>query len=178
MTDEVDGGEYPERVPAVRKRNGRKSRSNLVLDLRKLYLGGMSPDIFKPIDTPVPSETEFEIGLCEDILNTNPNHFEALVLLGDSYTRRGDFARGLELDLRLSKIKPDNKLIRYNLACSYALTGEKEKALMCLNKAVELGYRDIEHLRQDHDLDGIKTDPRFQNIVKKLASEQPQTQEG
>jgi tetratricopeptide (TPR) repeat protein len=174
----MGGGEYPERVAAVRKRNGRKSRSNLVLDLRKLYMTGLSSDLFKPIDIPIPSEAELEIGMCEEILRANPTHFEALVLLGDAYTRRGEYAKGLELDLKLSKIKPDNKMIRYNLACSYALTGEKEKALSCLNKAVELGYRDIEHLRQDHDLDGIKTDPRFQNLIKKLASEEPQTKEG
>jgi tetratricopeptide (TPR) repeat protein len=161
-------------VSAVRKRNGRKSRSNLVLDLRKLYLGGLWGDIFKPIDQPVANETEFDIQFCEDILREHKAHFEALVLLGDAYTRKGDYQKGLELDLRLSSIKPDNNLVRYNLACSYALTGQKEKALLCLNKAVELGYRDVEHLRQDHDLDAVKSDPRFQLLVKKLSAEQPE----
>jgi tetratricopeptide (TPR) repeat protein len=159
---------------AVRKRNTRKSRSNLVLDIRKLYLGGFSADLFKPIDQPGTSETEFEIHFCEDILRHHASHFEALVLLGDAYTRKGDFQKGLELDLQLSNIKPDNHLVRYNLACSYALTGQTEKALLCLDKAVELGYRDIEHLRQDHDLDVLKTDPRFQLLLKKLSTEQPE----
>ena len=158
----------------MRKRNGRKSRSNLVLDLRKLYLGGLCPDIFRPIDQPVTNDTEFDIHFCEDILRQHGTHFEALVLLGDAYTRKGDFQKGLELDLRLSTIKPDNNLVRYNLACSYALTGQKEKALLCLNKAIELGYRDLEHLRQDHDLDTVKSDPRFQLLVKKLSTAQPE----
>jgi len=160
----------------VRKRNGRKSRSTMVLDLRKLYVGGFSPDLFKPMELPLDSDKDFEIQFCEDILKTQANHFEALVLLGDAYTRKGEFQKGLELDLRLSRIKPENKLIRYNLACSYALTGQKEKAFNSLTKAVELGYRDIEHLRQDHDLDALKGDPRFQNIIKKLSTEH-QTQE-
>lgn len=154
----------------MRKRSARKSRSNMLLDLRKLYLGGLSTDIFKTIDVPASSETDFEIHFCEQILRTDANHIEAMVLLGDACTRMGDFKRGLELDLRLSKIKPDNNLIRYNLACSYALTGQKDKAINTLHKAVELGYRDVEHLRQDHDLDAIKSDPRFQNIVRKLSS--------
>jgi tetratricopeptide (TPR) repeat protein len=149
----------------------------MVLDLRKLYVGGLSCDLFKAIDLPIPSESEVEVDICEQVLRANPNHFEALVLLGDNYTRRGEYAKGLELDLRLSRIKPENKLIRYNLACSYALTGEKEKALSCLNKAVELGYDDVEHLRQDRDLEGLKGDPRFLNIVKKLASTQHQVQD-
>ena len=142
------------------------------LDIRKLYGGGFSTDLFRPIDLPLPDEAEFEIEFCEEILRTDANHFAAMVLLGDAYTRKGDYKKGLELDLRLSCIQPENKLIRYNLACSYALTGEKDKAINCLSKAVELGYRDIEHLRQDHDLDAIKSDPRFQNIMNKITTEE------
>lgn len=156
----------------MRKRKVVKSRSIMQLDIRKLYGGGFSTDLFRPIDLPLPDEAEFEIEFCEEILRTDANHFAAMVLLGDAYTRKGDYKKGLELDLRLSCIQPENKLIRYNLACSYALTGEKDKAINCLSKAVELGYRDIEHLRQDHDLDAIKSDPRFQNIMNKITTEE------
>ena len=152
----------------MRKRNGRKSRSNMLLDLRKLYVSGVTCDLFKAIEMPAPTELDLDIEFCEDILVRQPEHFEAMVLLGDCYTRRGDFKRGLEVDLRLSGIKPDNKLIRYNLACSYALTGQNEKAISSLNKAIELGYNDIDHLRQDRDLDVLKQDPRFQNILRHL----------
>ena len=159
----------------MRKRHVVKSRSMMTLDIRKLYSGGMSPDIFTHIDTPFPEEADFEIQFCEEILRADCTHFEAMVLLGDAYTRKGDYKKGLELDLRLSRIEPDNKLIRYNLACSYALTGEKDKAINCLSKAVELGYRDVEHLRQDHDLDAIKSDPRYQNLVKQLTNDEPKS---
>lgn len=158
----------------MRKRNSRKSRSTLVLDLRKLYTGGVSPDIFRAIEVPLMDQTDLEIDLCEHILGIDSGHLEAMVLLGDAFTRKGEFQKGLEFDLKLSQMRPENKLIRYNLACSYALTGQKDKALSCLNKAIELGYTDIEHLRQDHDLDTIKSDPRFQVIIKKLTSAQPQ----
>ena len=159
---------------AVRKRNSRKSRSTIVLDVRKVYTGGLCPDLFRAIEVPLLDQADLEIDLCEHILGTNPEHLEAMVLLGDAFTRKGEYEKGLAFDLRLSQIKPDNKLIRYNLACSYALTGQKDKAISCLNKAVELGYADIDHLRQDHDLDAIKSDPRFQVIIKKLTSGQPQ----
>ena len=146
----------------------------MLLDVRKLYTGGMSADIFRVIETAMPEQTDLEIDLCEHVLRADPTHLEAMVLLGDAFTRKGEYQKGLEFDLRLSQLRPDNKLIRYNLACSYALTGQKDKALTCLNKAVELGYSDLEHLRQDHDLDTIKADPRFQSIIKKLAAQQPQ----
>ena len=160
-----------EETVAVRKRQARKSRSIMQLDLKKLYVGGLAADISKAIETPLPNEADFEIDFCGQILCTDSNHVEAMVLLGDAYTRKGDYAKGLELDLRLSAIKPESELIRYNLACSYALTGQKDKAINCLDKAIELGYRDVEHLRQDHDLDAIKADPRFQNMIKKLSAE-------
>jgi Flp pilus assembly protein TadD len=143
-----------------------------LLDLRKLYVGGLCTDIFKAIDLPFPDQADLEIDFCENVLKGNPHHLEAMVLLGDAFTRKGEYEKGLQCDLHLSKLKPDNKLIRYNLACSYALTGQKDKAISCLNKAVELGYTDVEHIRQDHDLDGLKSDPRFQSIIKKMTSAQ------
>ncbi len=159
----------------MRKRNARKSRSTLQLDFRKLYVAGVSPDLFRTIETPLPGENEFEVQFCEDILHSHPGYFEVMVLLGDAYTRKGDYQKCLELDLRLTRIRPENNLVRYNLACSYALTGQKEKAINCLIKAVSLGYQDIEHMRQDHDLDAVKSDPRFQALVKRLAEDQHET---
>jgi lipopolysaccharide biosynthesis regulator YciM len=159
----------------VRKRNSRKSRSTMLLDVRKLYTGGLSADIFRAIDTVLPDQTDLEIDLCQNVLREDPTHVEAMVLLGDAFTRKGEYQKGLEFDLRLSQLKPENKLIRYNLACSYALTGQKDKALTCLNKAIELGYADLDHLKKDTDLDTIKSDPRFQSIIKKMAALQPET---
>jgi tetratricopeptide (TPR) repeat protein len=158
----------------VRKRTARKSRSNMVLDVRKLYLGGLAGDLLKPIETPLPDENDFDIEFCNAILGSNAVHFEALVLLGDAYTRKGEFKKGLELDLRLTQMRPDNKNIQYNLACSYALTGQTERAVECLTKAVELGYRDVQHLREDHDLDAIKSDPRFLSMLERLSAEELQ----
>ena len=147
----------------------------MLLDLRKLYVGGFCTDIFKAIETPLPDQADLEIQFCENILKSNPHNVEAMVLLGDAFTRKGEYQKGLECDLHLSQLKPENKLIRYNLACSYALTGQKDKAISCLNKAVELGYNDVEHVRQDHDLDALKSDPRFQSIIKKMTAFEAKT---
>ena len=152
----------------VRQRKKRKSRSNMVLDIRKLYVGGLTVDLDRPIDVGTPTEIELEIGLCQRILDSNPLHYDALVLLGDAYTRNGDYQKGLELDIRLAQLKPENETIRYNLACSYALIGQTDNALKNLSKAVDLGYNDVDHLRNDHDLAALKTDPRFQTLVRKL----------
>ena len=91
-----------------------------------------------------------------------------MVVLGDAYTRAGEFQKGLELDLKLAQLKPENETIRYNLACSYALTGQTDNAIRNLSKALDLGYNDVKHLCEDHDLAPLKGDPRFQKLVEKL----------
>ncbi len=41
--------------------------------------------------------------------------------------------------------------LHYNLACALALQGKKDDALVALKEAVERGFRDPDHLRQDED---------------------------
>ena len=155
---------------AVRQRKKRKSRSNLTLDIEKLYANGVTANLDRPIDVVMPSEIETEIAMCESILEANPAHYDALVLLGDAYTRNGDYVKGLELDIRLSHLRPENGTIRYNLACSYALIGQTDNALKNLSTAVDLGYNDFDHLSNDIDLAVLKSDPRFQTLLQKIVA--------
>ena len=39
-------------------------------------------------------------------------------------------------------------------------------ALKTLRKAVELGYRDFRYMREDRDLDSIRHDPRFRQLLR------------
>jgi len=41
--------------------------------------------------------------------------------LGNAYTENGMYAKGLLVDLKLSRLKPNDPLVHYNLARSYAL---------------------------------------------------------
>ncbi|HLX62529.1 MAG TPA: hypothetical protein VKX17_14730 [Planctomycetota bacterium] len=134
----------------------------------KLYVGGMTMDFDKSIDIGTPADNQFEIDFFQRILDANPLHYDALLILGEAYGRAGDYGKGLELDLRLAQLKPQNEKVHYNLARSYALNGQTDNALRNLSKAVDLGYKDVEHLCKDHDLAALKTDPRFQKLVQKL----------
>jgi hypothetical protein len=57
-------------------------------------------------------------------------------------------------------------LAHYNLACSYALLKKVDPAIKALRKAIELGYCDFRYLREDHDLDAIRHDPRFRQLLR------------
>jgi tetratricopeptide (TPR) repeat protein len=53
----------------------------------------------------------------------------------------------------------------YNIACCYALLGEKEPALEWLQRAFDMGFRNLEHSQKDTDLVILHDDPRFKKIV-------------
>jgi beta-lactamase regulating signal transducer with metallopeptidase domain/tetratricopeptide (TPR) repeat protein len=60
----------------------------------------------------------------------------------------------------------------YNIACGYALKGDRDKAFEWLKKASEAGFDVASYLESDDDLDNLKSDPRFREW-KKSAREHP-----
>ncbi len=53
----------------------------------------------------------------------------------------------------------------YNIACCYALLGDKEAAMTCLEKAFALGFRRLENAQTDSDLQSLRDNPRFLKLV-------------
>src|SRR5580692_9731228 len=88
-------------------------------------------------------DLDIRIGFMEGIVRRDPAYVEALQVLGDDYTRRGQYLAGLKVDEQLSHLRPGDPLVRYNLACSYALTGNFNQAAAALEHALDLGYRDF-----------------------------------
>lgn len=113
---------------------------------------------------------DIEIGFIEGVVNRDPDFLEALQVLGDDYTRRGRFTDGLKIDERLAQIRPDDSMVQYNLACSYALTDRIEPAAEALERALNLGYRDFKWLNDDPDLEKLRQHPIFRKIRTKIRS--------
>jgi tetratricopeptide (TPR) repeat protein len=53
----------------------------------------------------------------------------------------------------------------YNIACAHALLGHKDEALAALEKALNAGFSQDETLRRDTDIDSLRSDPRFRELV-------------
>ena len=51
--------------------------------------------------------------------------------------------------------------MRYNLACVYALSGLKDKALPALKEAFALNPGLLEWSKQDSDLNSLRQEPEF-----------------
>ena len=67
-------------------------------------------------------------------------------------------------------IRPDDSLVYYNLACSYALTDQFEQAATALEKALGLGYRDFNWLAKDPDLKKLRQHSLYKRIQAKVRS--------
>ncbi len=118
------------------------------------------------------ADREFEIQFFESVLRRDPGYAQVVELLGGLYTKQGRIADGLKMDRKLVRLQPANATAHYNLACSLALSKRKSAALTELRRAVDLGYRDVEWMLQDPDLDGLKEHPAFAALLETL---QPQS---
>ena len=113
-------------------------------------------------------DLDTRIGFIEGLVRRDPDYVDALQLLGDHYTQRGRYTEGLNVDERLARLDPDNALVFYNLACSYSLTDQFDRAALALEKALNLGYRDFAWLVKDPDLKKFRQQPAYDGIKAKI----------
>jgi len=110
---------------------------------------------------------DFEITFFERLLEHKPTFVQALVALGDAYTKKGLYEKGLEIDKRLVQLKPKDDIVYYNLACDYSLLEQAEQSLQALEQALQLGYRDFSFMEKDPDLEYTRKDARFRQLLSR-----------
>lgn len=137
------------------------------------YSGKYSNEGPEPVATGQPlarladqDQLDFELEFYGDILRRRSDYVDVLRIMGNLLTLRKRYAEGLQIDRRLVQLRPNDPLAHYNLACSYALLRRPEQAIKALRRAVELGYRDFRYMREDRDLDAIRSDPRFRQLLR------------
>ncbi len=113
-------------------------------------------------------DLHFEIQFYEGVLKERPYFLEALIALGDLYTRVGRYEDGLKIDERLFQLKSDDPVILYNLSCSYSLTKKLDAAFETLKSAFKFGYEDLTHLEVDPDLENLRKDHRFPQFLSEI----------
>ena len=112
------------------------------------------------------SQLDFEIDFFSGILERKPDYVDCLRVMGNNLTLKGRYTQGLWIDKRLVQLRPHDPLAHYHLACSYALLKRADLALRILRRAVELGYRDFRYMKEDRDLESIRHDPRFRQLLR------------
>jgi tetratricopeptide (TPR) repeat protein len=96
----------------------------------------------------------------------NPGGWDSFVL-ADTYRRQGRLDEGRSIMAQLIAEKPGYWPTSYNAGCFEAQAGNPDAAFEHLHRAKELDTEgnSAEYFREDSDLDPIRDDPRFQELL-------------
>jgi serine/threonine protein kinase/Flp pilus assembly protein TadD len=103
-------------------------------------------------------------------LELHPEDARALYLGAVVWCKLEEPARGLEWASRALALDPDEPVTLYNVACLYALQGQVEPALECLENALKHGFAHKEWIEHDVDLVALHGHPRYQALLAALSS--------
>ena len=83
----------------------------------------------------------------------------------------GDMERAREWVARALAIDPDDPLTLYNVACGYTKLGDLDAAFEMLERSVRGGGPELVNwVKHDSDLDGLRSDPRYQKFIESISS--------
>jgi hypothetical protein len=116
------------------------------------------------------SQLDFELAFFTAVLERVPAYIDVLRQMSKLLTIKGRHGEGLLVDRKLVQLCETDALAHYNLACRYARLRRPELCLTQLRHAVELGYRDFRYMCEDRDLDLVRKDPRFRQLLTEYES--------
>lgn len=104
----------------------------------------------------------------EDLRGPDPQEFLAAALKAYTEKRYEDAVRSF---VEVIRRDPSDFVSLYNLACCYALMGAEAQAARFLKASWDAGFKDLEHIEQDHDFDGVRESKPFQAVLAEFQSE-------
>lgn len=88
--------------------------------------------------------------------------------LGSCYHRIGDYPSAIRAHQMATSHSSNIPLSIYNLACAYSLAGDRDNAFEALYSAIDSGYNNGDLILRDSDLDNMRDDPRFQDVLQRV----------
>ena len=106
------------------------------------------------------------VPILEKHLAWNPDDARALNLGAGSLIVLGETERAKRWLRRSLQMDPDDSVLLYNVACNFATLGEVGEALTYLERAVENGTVSVAWMRNDTDLETLRSQPRYQALLE------------
>ena len=99
-------------------------------------------------------------------LDVQPGFIPALQGLALVYSAEGDYGKSLSCLHRILELRPDSPEVYYNIACMYARRNEVEESISWMKRAIEKGFDDWELIRRDGDLENVRRNPYYDELVR------------
>jgi tetratricopeptide (TPR) repeat protein len=109
--------------------------------------------------------------MLSDVLEKKPDSAPAILNMGCVMAARGRHDEAMVRWREVLKLIPDSPEAHYNLACSQTHLGLKAEAVASLRRAYELGMSNRDLLLEDPDLEGLRGEPAFDELVRALHEE-------
>jgi len=84
----------------------------------------------------------------------------------EEYLLSGNYPKAVEFYSKAVTCFPDSSGIWYNYACALSRNNNIDEALNAIKKAIEFGYTNLDWIKKDPDLENLRKDERFKEIVK------------
>ena len=106
--------------------------------------------------------------IAKHAIRLSPRNSFAHNIEGLVYLQSKDFLKAESSFLKALKLDPSYTDVFYNMACLKSLQGDFVSAKMNFESAIQNGFSDIDHALTDSDLDGLREQVEWKEIVKKL----------
>ena len=124
--------------------------------------------IFQSLGRQNDRKTYARLGLkrAEETLQLHPEEAKPLQLGAIALVALGERDRARDWVARALAIDPDERDTRYNASCVYSLLGETDRAMDLLETVwQQMGPDQLLWLKNDSDLDPIRSHPRYRKLV-------------
>jgi TolB-like protein/Flp pilus assembly protein TadD len=108
------------------------------------------------------------IEVIEKHLELHPDDTRALDLGAAAHATLGNREEATALAAKATTIDPENPSVLYNVACTYALIGETDKSIDCLEQSISSGMAQVEWIENDPDLEAVREHERFKNLLEEI----------
>jgi serine/threonine protein kinase/Flp pilus assembly protein TadD len=99
-------------------------------------------------------------------LENHPDDGRAHMILAIFLAQAGKIEEAKKEAEKAISLNPTDPLMHYNSACFYAQIGEKQLSLDSLKNAISSGYQNYEWMRRDPDLDSLRNEPEYIELIK------------
>jgi serine/threonine protein kinase/Tfp pilus assembly protein PilF len=96
----------------------------------------------------------------------HPDDARAHLYYANTLVRVGKIEEAKKEAAKAVELNPSDPLMQYNVACFYSLLNDKKTAVEAIKNAFKAGYADYEWTKRDSDLDNIRKEPEFIELLK------------